>query len=123
LGSFHTPDSSAKVLLKDVFVRIVLDEKVKSDAVSRNGMGLPAARHDAASDSTVKIESLAQCCFALLARTCKERLSNSAYVPCVISHDKGAARLAHSEKTLQVPSTGISVTLFPFAASTELIKF
>jgi hypothetical protein len=50
------------------------------------------------------------------------KLSNSAYVPRVISHNKGAARFAHFGKNAVSPFYGDSVTLFPFAASTETGK-
>jgi hypothetical protein len=50
---------------------------------------LRPGRHDAASYSTVKIESLAQCCFALLARTCVNKNSGAdSVMGCVISHDE-----------------------------------
>ena len=43
-------------------------------------------------------------------------------MPCVISHNKGAARFAHFGKNAVSPFYGDSVTLFPFAASTETGK-
>jgi hypothetical protein len=102
-------------------LRIVLGEKVKAVPIEER-VGLPwRARHRPC--GLVMAGFLAPVT-ALLARQnlYRKKLSNSAYVPRVISHNKGAARFAHFGKNAVSPFYGDSVTLFPFAASTETGK-
>jgi hypothetical protein len=82
-------------------------------------MGIPAADTTVTPCSSGRSMVSGPVPLCLRARTCTEKVEQ--YRLCTLRDlaRKGAARFAHSERTLQVPSTGISATPFPFAASTE----